>query len=326
MRHLMASVLMVFVLLASSTGRADDDEAAKIQFSEAIKLYEAGKFEQAAILFERAYELKPSFKILYNIAQAENEMGHYASALMAYTSYLAEGGDQIDAERIAEVQKETKRLNALVGMIVVECPVVGAKVKINDEVKGKTPMAGPIFVDVGKHEVVVKKGQEELLSEVVKVAGGERISVVVEAKAWAGEAAEEDEVGGEDGDGSEVAPQPVGTGDGEGGKILPWVLVGAGAAAAVAGGVMGGVALSKRNDLKDSCPNGECPEGVSLQSDRDSVKGLALGADILYGVAAAGVVAGVVILLVGGGDEDAALEVAPVASAGGAWMTVSGRF
>jgi hypothetical protein len=62
------------------------------------------------------------------------------------------------------------------------------------------------------------------------------------------------------------------------------------------GGVLGGLALSKMSDVKDQCPNKSCPPGNSAYG---SANGLATGADVAFGIAAAGAVLGVIGLLVG---------------------------
>jgi len=177
-------VLLAIALLSccavSHAEAAKPDKEAQLQFKQGIALFEEGKWEQAAIAFARAYEIKPSYKILYNIGQVENQLEHYAAAFTAYGRYLDEGGAEIKPQRREEVEAEVERLEALVGYIEVTSAVDGAKVKIDNEVVGATPLGSPVLVDLGKHEVAVHDGGEQLLLEVVKVAGGQTVTVVVE--------------------------------------------------------------------------------------------------------------------------------------------------
>jgi hypothetical protein len=275
-------------------------------------LYEDGQYEQAAIAFARAYELKPSFKLLFNIGQAESELKHYARALEAFTRYLAEGGKQVPPDRIAEVKSEIERLNALVGMIIVECSVAGAKVKLDNETKGETPLEYPIFVDIGKHEVVIKKGQEELLREVVRVAGGQRVTLEVDdAEGSAGQTGTDDPGEQEDSE--------------DGGRVWTWVALGVGGAAGIAGAVIGGAALSKKSTLEDRCEGNHCPPASA--GEADTIKSMNLTADVLFGVAAAGIVTGVILFFVEGDDEsETEVAVTPAVTASGAGLAVGGRF
>jgi tetratricopeptide (TPR) repeat protein len=310
-------VLLVsgLALASATTARAQPaEEKARIQFERGIELYEAGRFEQASIAFTRAYELKPSFKIMFNIGQAEAELEHYARALDAYTRYLAEGGQDVDPERLDQVKSEVKRLNALVGMIFLECPIDGALATVDGEEWGTTPIAGPHLVDVGKHEVLVKKGQQELLRRVVRIAGGQRVELKVEA---GGEPVIGDDTGG--------APEPTPAADDGPERVWTWVMLGVGGAAGIAGGVIGGVSMSREADLKSKCESQHCP--ASEKGEADTLERMNLTADILYGVAAAAVVTGIILFFVEPDDEgEAAVAVVPAATGDGAGVAVGGRF
>lgn len=58
------------LICASTHALADDQEdEARVHYAQGVDLYKDGKFEQASIAFERAYEIAPSYKILWNIGQ-----------------------------------------------------------------------------------------------------------------------------------------------------------------------------------------------------------------------------------------------------------------
>jgi tetratricopeptide (TPR) repeat protein len=291
------------------------EEEAKIQFRQGIDLYGQGKFEQASIAFEQAYKLKPSYKILWNIAQVENELGHWAAALEAYTKYLAEGTDKIQRDRLDQVAEEIERLNALVGVISVECPVDGAKIKIDNEARGKTPMASTVFVDVGKHEVVVVKAGKQLFSEVIKVAGGQRVTVEVEVEAETTPRSDPFPLIEKESEDDVEKP----------GRLWTWVALGVGGAAGIAGGVVGGVAMKKKSELEELCIDDHCPP--SSQGDIDTGKRLNLTADILYVVGGVGAVAAVVLFFVEPRlIEDDRVAITPTVSTDSAGFAVYGRF
>jgi hypothetical protein len=302
--------LAIALATAPTTALADDEEDARVHFEQGVALYESGDFEQAAIAFARAYELKPSYKLLFNIGQAEAELKHYARALEAFTRYLAEGGDAVPPERGTEVKSEIKRLNALVGMIEIVSQVEGAKIKIDNESKGETPLTGPIFVDIGKHEVVVKKGQDELLREVVRIAGGQRLTLEVEGLGGAAQG---------------TGDAPAEPEDEGGGRVWTWVALGVGGAAGIAGGAIGGAAMSKKSQLDDKCEGNHCPS--STEGDADTVKTMSLTADVLFGVAGAAIITGVILFFVEPDDEsEVEVAVTPAVTASGAGLAVGGRF
>ena len=289
-----------------------EDEARK-QFEAGKEMFEAGQFEQASVAFARAYELRPSFKILYLVGKCEDAQRHFALSLDAYTRYLAEAGDQIDQARKDEVGKEIGRLNALVGSIGVSSPVDGATVFVDDERRGETPLKSPVFVDLGKHTVVVKRGAEELHREVVKIAGGQRIDVKVEvagetAGPAAGQAPE-----------TAVAPQGAATSESDGtAKRSPALLIGgiASLAVGVGAGVLGGVFAAKRAnaiDDMDAAQTGPQSEYNDAKDREKTANGVMLGGFIGAGVfVAAGAVLVVLHVRSGKKAESAAASIRPV--------------
>ena len=82
-------------------------------------------------------------------------------------------------------------------------------------------------------------------------------------------------------------------------NVLPWVLIGSGAAIAATGGVFGIMALGKQSDF-------DAAQSASEKADlRSSGKTFALIADVGVGVGLAAGVVGVVLLLTSGGESDA---------------------
>jgi len=323
-----AAIILMNGMTAEAQQNVEAEAKAKAQFDAGVGLFEEGKYEKAAVAFARAYELRPSYKILYLVGKCENALEHFAASLDAYTRYLAEAGDKIDGARRDEVRAEIARLDALVGAVVVESDAEGAAVYIDDERRGETPLASPVFVDLGKHTVVVKQGALELHREVVKVAGGQRVAVKVAAAAGDGAAAAaaapepvaKTAPAREEGSLPETAEKPK--------RVWTWVAVGIGGAAAIGAAITGGLAISKTNDLEDDCRNGSCDP--SLSGERDTSVALGYTADALIAVAGVGIAAGVVLFFVEPKlrERERAIEVAPVAAPtakGGAFALV-GRF
>jgi hypothetical protein len=334
------SIALLFVQVSSASADEGSEIEARIQFEQGVLLYEEGKYDQAAVAFRRAYELKPSYKLLWNVAQVENELGNYSAALDAYTKYLADGGDEVSAERKQQVEKQIERLRFRVGEVTIVCPVGGATVYIDGKDRGTTPIKGVIYIDVGEHEFEVVKSGQRLHREVKAVAGRQKVTIEVEV---AGE--DQPPVPVE----PELEPEPESDLDepeptAKGPRIWTWVALGVGVAAGVTGGVLGAKALSRKNSFMDECGDGQCvrstecgdgwllitgiEEPTCREDDRDKIKTLSLTADIMYGVAAAGVAAGVVLFFVEptlGGDE-AEVSIAPTVSNEVAGVAITGAF
>ena len=327
-RGLLSTALAAVVVLAwcgqvAAQGSADDE--ARAQFDTGVEMFEQGKHEQAAVAFARAYELKPTYRLRYNIGQVENELGHYAKALDAYTLYLAEGAAEIERARQDQVTAEIARLRTLVGMIEIAGAPKGATIFVDDRRSGTTPIPGPLFVDLGEHSVVVKQGAVELHRELVKVAGGQRVVLKGEgASAGTAPAADVDEAAVsepvDDAGGSADEPKPK--------RVWTWVAIGVGAAAGVGAAITGGLTMSKAKDIKADCPGDVCP--TASRSEADSAKALGNATNALIAVAAVGVAAYVVLFFVEpkANKDENTVEVAPVAAptANGGALAIVGRF
>src|SRR5882724_11333351 len=114
----------------STTPAAAPSEDVTVQarehFAQATKLYKDGDFDAALVQFERAYQLKPNYKVLYNIGQTYFQLRQYVEARDAMTRYLKDGGDQIDAERMAAVNKDLADLQRRLAMVTLTVNVSGA--------------------------------------------------------------------------------------------------------------------------------------------------------------------------------------------------------
>ncbi len=318
-------ITAVLAMAMCGTSWADKrDDEARVQFKQGLALYTEAKFEQAAIAFGRAYELKPTYKLLYNIGQVENELSHYAAALEAYTRYVTEGGEDIPDDRLRQVKSEIKQLNALVGMIVIQGGGDGATILVDKEERGKTPHTGIIFVDLGKHEVVVELGARRLLDRVVKVAGGEKVVL----KVGKGDvSAAEESASSPPVDTPEEEEEEEGEEEAPGRRLWTWVALGIGVGAGIGAGVTGGMAMSREGSLDENCPDKICPPGE--EGELESTRNLALASTILTGVAAAGIAVGVVLFFVEPGlgeKEDAPVALLPSVTPNGGWLQIVGRF
>lgn len=92
LRTMLAMLLGAAIALAP-LARAEPSKAAKKEafrlFGESEKRYREGKFEEAAALLRRAYELDPAPTLLFNLARALESAGDLAGAVDGYRKYLA---------------------------------------------------------------------------------------------------------------------------------------------------------------------------------------------------------------------------------------------
>jgi tetratricopeptide (TPR) repeat protein len=153
-------------------------DEAKAHFKTGAELYDENNFRGALVEFQRAYELAPSYRILYNIGQVDMELADYAGALTAYKRYLREGGPDVPAERVKEVNAEIQRLTGRVGLITVQT-AAGAEVLVDDLSVGYAPLPEPVTVNTGRHKVTVHPSGQPAVDRVVDIAGEQQLTVAL---------------------------------------------------------------------------------------------------------------------------------------------------
>ncbi|MET0596064.1 MAG: hypothetical protein ABW133_25410, partial [Polyangiaceae bacterium] len=74
-------------------------DEARQRFQKGVQLFHEWSFEAALAEFRKAYQLAPSYRLLYNIAQVHYELHNYVDALKAFRQYLNEGGTDVPVDR-----------------------------------------------------------------------------------------------------------------------------------------------------------------------------------------------------------------------------------
>jgi len=299
------------ISLPTAVAAQSAEVEAKVSFDEGKSLFAKGEYTAAAERFREAYRINPSWKLLYNIGQAEASAKRYGLALEAFESYLLEGGDELSPGRQEEIIKETTRLRAFVGMLDIRC-VDGVEIVVEDVVRGTTPLPGLIPVSAGKsHEVRAIVNGEVVATKAARVMVGQTLLVelsvtpVVEEPVVEAPAATEPVA-------PQTAPSPqTRTDSGKGLRIAGWITAGIGAGLLIGSGVTGGIALKKNSDIKDNCPDGTCPVGEGWDDEIQSRDALGIATTVMMGVGGAALVAGTVMIIVGykkGGKETVRLS------------------
>lgn len=106
-----------FAAILSTTAHADG-ESAKVLFERATVQFRLGQFHDAALTYQRVYELHPDAVLLYNTAQSYRLANEPEKALLFYKSFLsakpdAPNHDEVSG-RIAELERvvaEQKKAN-----------------------------------------------------------------------------------------------------------------------------------------------------------------------------------------------------------------------
>lgn len=242
------------------------EQEARTRFKRALELADDGQPEAALEELKRAYELAPSYRLLYNIGVVYQSLKDATRSVDAYERYLAGGGADIPAERVTEVKQRIERLQERIGFLDVRVSHPGAEVAIDDLPVGSTPLKGKLRVNSGRRKLTVTLTGRAPAVRVVELAGGETKVVAVDLSSGGG-------------DRTPVAPPK---------SVVPWVSWGITAALAGAATATGIVSLGKTGDY-DTLEGTLGVSRAELSSARSTARNFALATDILAGAAAIGV-------------------------------------
>ncbi|HEV3190107.1 MAG TPA: PEGA domain-containing protein, partial [Polyangiaceae bacterium] len=158
---------------------------AKDAFDSATLLFLNGDFVGALTKFRQAYELSKDPRLLYQMAICEKNLRHYARMQSLLAQYLRDGGPTISAENRAVVEKALSAIRNLVATLTVTANEPGATVMLDGEAVGRTPLAAPLLVDLGRHTLVAKKPGYESVEQTIDTPGGSPTSVALKLSAQA---------------------------------------------------------------------------------------------------------------------------------------------
>jgi hypothetical protein len=159
---------------AGSDGDADFSDQlreASERYQRALKSYDDRNFDAALVEFRRAYELAPTFRILYNLGVVSLELRDYASALSYFERYLSDGAGQISPEQRSEVDRKIRDLSTHIGHLTVAVNVPGAEISVDDRVVGTAPLPRPLRLNAGARRISARIAGRLPDSRVVEVAG-----------------------------------------------------------------------------------------------------------------------------------------------------------
>jgi hypothetical protein len=140
-------------------------------FKLGVSLYGEGDYKAALVEFKRAYSLAPNPAVLFNIGQAYFQTQNYAKAQETFELFLL--STPKDAPNRAAATENLGILKSRVGTVEITSNLAGAKIAIDDEPVGTTPLAKPVLVTVGKRTIVATYEGRPTVTMSIELAGGD---------------------------------------------------------------------------------------------------------------------------------------------------------
>jgi hypothetical protein len=180
MKRVALALVALLVLVAPARAADPAVEEARIRFQRGVQLFHEGSFEAALAEFRKAYQVAPSYRLLYNIGQVHYELHDYVGALKSFRQYLGDGSVEVAPERRTQVQAEIRKLEGLCGYLQVTAQPEGADILVDDVPVGIAPLGGPVLVNAGLRRVTATKAGRAAPVRSITVAGGERVQVALQ--------------------------------------------------------------------------------------------------------------------------------------------------
>lgn len=104
--RILAVLLCLVVAAPAALADGAKDKAqreAEKHFRKAEKLFALGRFDEALVYYEKAFEAKPLPHFLFNIGQCHRNLGHVDEAIFSYRKYLKLWPDAPNREAVEEL-------------------------------------------------------------------------------------------------------------------------------------------------------------------------------------------------------------------------------
>jgi tetratricopeptide (TPR) repeat protein len=153
---------------------------ARGHFQRGVQLFHEASYDASLAEFRKAYQVAPSYRLLYNIAQVDQELHDYVGAFKSFRQYLGDGAEEIGPARRREVEAEIQKLQGRIAYLEIKADVEGADILVDDAPVGISPLEGPVLVNTGVRRVVASKAGRVSPVRNVTVAGGDLIKVALQ--------------------------------------------------------------------------------------------------------------------------------------------------
>lgn len=157
-------------------------EESKEYFNRAVILYKAKDFKGALKNFELAYEVRPHFKIKFNIGMCHFLMENNAAAGNELTSFLLHPDSSTETGMSEKALEALGEIKDRTGTLYIEIDMDEAQIVVDGEPMGTSPLNRGIYVAPGDHSITVTLADGATLKQTVGAAAGESRTITFSFK------------------------------------------------------------------------------------------------------------------------------------------------
>jgi hypothetical protein len=175
---------VVAVLVAVNESRAGDTTPqVEALIREAIDLRQAGRDARALPLLQRAYDLARTPRTAAQLGLCNMALGYWLDAERYLSESLPSARHPWVEKNRPTLENALKRVSANIGEVEVTGSPTGARVTIDREHVGNLPLARPLRLNAGPHDLKVSAPGYVSRGEALTVAGATRKSVAIDLDA-----------------------------------------------------------------------------------------------------------------------------------------------
>jgi tetratricopeptide (TPR) repeat protein len=216
----------------------------------AVEEYSLGHWTEARFFFARAHALNPNARTLRGLGLTCYESRNYVEAISYFKQALENTEQPLTDKMRADIAQLTAQAEQFVTRVIVTLSPVTADFEV-DHVARELGADGVVLLDPGEHQLSASAEGHKPDLRSVNAEGGElRIELRLQPTA-----ASEPAVVKAPKQAVTPAPPPAsGSGD-----LAPWIVIGAGGAALIAGAVLVGIATSDKNAVENAPAGSKWP-------------------------------------------------------------------
>ncbi len=162
----------------SGSGRKAKKKAV-ILVKRGVRKLREGDYVAALELFSNAHKLYPSPKIQFNIGQTYKELGRYLDAIGAYEIFERDAPSGTSEALRKLARDNIRELLGKISLLRVRVSQEGARITIDGQPRGVSPLNKPLRLMPGSHSMVVKKRGYATIVVDLQLRAGQRVARTV---------------------------------------------------------------------------------------------------------------------------------------------------
>jgi hypothetical protein len=147
-------------------------QEAATHYQRGISLYKDANYSAALTEFKAAYDAVPSWEVLFNLGLCQRRLFQYGAAIRSFDRYLAEGGAKVPKDRRTAVADELRQIRELTSTVAIIVKGGPARVLVDGELAGTTPLSELLLLGPGKHVVRAERDGCSPDEKIIEVVSG----------------------------------------------------------------------------------------------------------------------------------------------------------